>query len=119
MRIGIGPDVAVLAKDASGLAGAECRGFDVIIDAFSTASAQAYRPPTSRPGQGVDNVNQVAVSPSQIFAPGDATGYVLGCDERLVAPDGPSNVTTGMMAVAILGSSKSRPSHERFTVRDQ
>lgn len=109
MRIRIGPDVAVLAIDAFGLVGAECRGIDVIIDASSTASAQAYRHLhlVARLGRG--QRDQVAVFPSQTFAPGDTTGYVLGCDERLVAPDGPSKATTDTMAVAILDSSKSPP----------
>jgi putative NADH-flavin reductase len=39
----LGPDVAVLVKDAFDLVGDDLRGFDVIIDAFSTVSAQAYR----------------------------------------------------------------------------
>jgi uncharacterized protein len=39
----LGPDVAVLAKDAFDLVSDDLRGFDVIIDASSTASAQAYR----------------------------------------------------------------------------
>jgi len=47
-------------------------------------------------------VNWVAVSPSQTFAPGGATGYVLGRDKLLVAPDGSSHVTTDTMTVAIL-----------------
>jgi putative NADH-flavin reductase len=174
----LGPDVAVLAKDAFDLVGDDLKGFDVIIDAFNTAPAQAYRhldlaarlvsllrgTDTPRlvfivgagslatsddhhllvedlcrlPGaqtwvatpenqlkelrflQGVDNVNWVAVSPSQTFTPGDATGYVLGRDELLVAADGSSHVTTGTMAVAILDEIE-HPAHtrERFTVRDQ
>jgi hypothetical protein len=69
--------------------------------------------------QEVDNVNWVAVSPSQAFAPGEATGFVLGRDELLVAPDGSSHVSTGTMAVAILNEIEN-PAHvrERFTVRD-
>jgi len=174
----LGPDVAVLAKDAFTLTGDELRSFDVIIDAFNTVSAQAYRHldlaarlvallrETNTPRavfivgagslttgddhhllvedlrrsagarawiaapenqlkelrflQGVDNVNWVAVSPSQTFEPGNATGYVLGRDELLAAPDGSSRVTTGTMAVAILDEIE-HPSHtrERFTVRDQ
>ncbi len=70
--------------------------------------------------QGVYNVNWVAVSPSQTFAPGDATGYVLGRDELLVAPDGSSHVNTGTMAVAILDEIEHLGhTRERFTVRDQ
>lgn len=135
----LGSHVAVLAKDAFGLVSDDLRGFDVVVDAFSTAPAQAYRhldlaarlvsllrdTQTPRlvfilgagslttgedqhllvedlrhsPGaqawiatpenqlkelrflEGVDNVNWVAVSPSQTFVPGDATGFVLGRDE--------------------------------------
>jgi len=70
--------------------------------------------------QGVDNVNWVAVSPSRTFAPGEATGFVLGRDDLLVAPDGSSHVTTGTMAVAILDEIE-HPAHVRvrFTVRDE
>ena len=70
--------------------------------------------------QGVDNVNWVAVSPSRTFAPGEATGFVLGRDDLLVAPDGSSHVTTGTMAVAILYEIE-HPAHVRvrFTVRDE
>lgn len=64
-------------------------------------------------------MNWVAVSPSQAFTPGEATGFVLGRDELLVAPDGSSHVSTGTMAVAILNEIE-HPAHvrERFTVRD-
>jgi len=70
--------------------------------------------------QGVDNVNWVAVSPSRTFAPGEATGFVLGRDDLLVAPDGSSHVTTGTMAVAILDEIE-HPAHirDRFTVRGE
>jgi hypothetical protein len=70
--------------------------------------------------QCVDDVNWVAVSPSQTFVPGKATGFVLGRDELLVASDGSSHVTTGTMAVAMLNEIE-RPTHvrERFTVRDE
>jgi putative NADH-flavin reductase len=68
--------------------------------------------------QGVDDANWVGVSPSQNFVPGDATAFVLGEDELLVAPDGSSQVTTGTMAVAIMDEVE-HPVHirERFTVR--
>lgn len=173
----LGPDVAVLAKDAFNLTRDDLSRFDVVVDAFSTAPIQAYQhldlaarlvallrdTQTPRlvfilgagslatgkdhhllvedlrrsPGaetwiatpenqlkelrflEGVDNVNWVAVSPSKTFAPGAATGVVLGRDELLVAPDGSSYVTTGTMAVAILDEIE-HPDHirERFTVRD-
>lgn len=173
----LGPHVAVLAKDAFDLVSDDLRGFDVIIDAFSTAPAQAYRhldlaarlvsflrdtqsprlffilgagslatgqdhhllieDLRRSPGaqawiaapenqlkelrflQEVGNVNWVAVSPSQAFTPGEATGFVLGRDELLIAPDGSSHVSTGTMAVAILNEIE-HPAHvrERFTVRD-
>lgn len=41
-RMLLGPDVAVLAKDAFDLVSDDLMGFDVSIDAFST-KAQAYR----------------------------------------------------------------------------
>jgi uncharacterized protein len=173
----LGPDLPVLARDAFDLTGDDLSGFDVIIDAFSPAPAQAYQhldltarlvcllreTQTPRlvfivgagslttgedlhllvedlrglPGaqswiatpesqlaelrflRSVDNVNWVAVSPSRTFAPGEATGFVIGRDELLVAPDGSSHVTTGTMAVAILDEIE-HPAHirERFTVRD-
>jgi uncharacterized protein len=173
----LGPDVPVLTRDAFDLTGDDLSGFDVIIDAFSTAPAQAYQhldlatrlvsllreTQTPRlvvivgagslttgadhhllvedlrrlPGaqswiatpesqlaelrflRSVDNVNWVAVSPSQTFAPGEATDFVIGRDELLVAHDGSSHVTTGTMAVAILDEIE-HPAHtrERFTVRD-
>jgi hypothetical protein len=155
----LGPDVAVLAKDAFDLVSDDLRGFDVIIDAFSTAPAQAYRhldfaarlvsllrgtqsprlffilgagslvtgqdhhllveDLRRSPGaqawiaapenqlkelrflQEVDNVNCVAVSPSQAFTPGKATGFVLGRDELLVAPDGSSHVSTTRSDLAL------------------
>src|SRR5665213_3137891 len=62
--------------------------------------------------QGVDNVNWVAVSPSRTFAPGEATGFVLGRDDMLVAPDGSSHLTPGTMAVAILDEIE-HPAHVR------
>ena len=58
---------------------------------------------------GVDNVNWVAVSPSNTFAPGESTGFVLGRDEMLVAPDGSSHLTPGTMAVAILNTRSKIP----------
>ena len=69
--------------------------------------------------QGVDDVDWVAVSPSRDFVPGEATSFVLGRDELLIAPDGSSRVTTGTMAVAILDEVE-HPTHirERFTVRN-
>lgn len=39
----LGPDVAVLAKDAFDLVSDDLTGFDAVIDAFSAAPAQAYR----------------------------------------------------------------------------
>jgi uncharacterized protein len=39
----LGPDVPVLTRDAFDLTGDDLSGFDVIIDAFSTAPAQAYQ----------------------------------------------------------------------------
>jgi uncharacterized protein len=165
-----GPDVAVPAKDAFDLVSDDLRAFDVVIDAFSTTPAQAYRhldlaarlvsllrdTQTPRlvfivgagslttgkdqhllvedlrrsPGatawiaapenqlkelrflQDVDNVNWIAVSPSQTFAPGDATGFVLGRDELLVAPGGSSHVSTGTMAVALLDEIEPPPIFE-------
>jgi len=68
----------------------------------------------------VDDVNWVAVSPSQTFVPGATTGYVTGKDDLLFGPDGTSQVTTGTMAIAILDEIEN-PQHirERFTVRDE
>lgn len=173
----LGRDAPALVKDAFALHADDLRRFEVVIDAFSTAPAQAYRhldlaarlvallretevprlvvivgagslttgddhhllveDLRRAPGaeswvatpenqlaelrflQGVVNVNWVAVSPSQTFTPADATGYVLGEDELLVAPDGSSQVTTGTMAVAILDEiERPRHSRKRFTVRD-
>ncbi|MGH8995128.1 MAG: NAD(P)H-binding protein [Acidimicrobiales bacterium] len=174
----LGPKVVVVAKDAFDLVAGDLRNFAVVVDAFSTAPAQAYRHldlaarlvsllrGTDKPRlvfivgagslttgadhhllvedlrrspdaeawiatpenqlkelrflQGVDNVNWVAVSPSQTFVPGEATGFVLGRDELLVAPDGSSHVTTGTMAVALMNEIE-HPTHikERFTVRDE
>lgn len=39
----LGAGFAVLARDAFDLTGADLRGFDVIVDAFSAAPAQAYQ----------------------------------------------------------------------------
>ncbi|HXT89926.1 MAG TPA: hypothetical protein VN714_11795 [Trebonia sp.] len=59
------------------------------------------------------------MSPSQTFARGEATGFVLGSDELLVAPDGTSHVSTGTMAVAVFDEIEhSAHLRERFTVRD-
>src|SRR5665213_3011652 len=58
---------------------------------------------------GVDNVNWIAVSPSNTFAPGESTGFVLGRDDMLVAPDGSSHLTPGTMAVAILNTRSKIP----------
>jgi uncharacterized protein len=70
--------------------------------------------------QGVDNVNWVAVCPSQTFAPGEAIGFVLGRDELLVVPDGSSRVTTETVVAAILNEIE-YPARvrDRFTVRDE
>jgi uncharacterized protein len=174
----LGADATVLVKDAFDLVYDDLREFDAVIDAFSTAPAQAYQhvdlatrliallrdtqaprlvfilgAGSLRTGEdhhllvedlrespgaeswiatpenqlkelqflrGVDNVNWVGVSPSQTFAPGEATRPVLGRDDLLVAPDGASHVTTGTMAVAILNEIE-EPQHlrERFTVRDE
>nr|WP_324910527.1 NAD(P)H-binding protein [Baekduia sp.] len=173
----LGGDVPVLDRDAFALVREDLVAFDVVVDAFSTAPAQAYRHldlaarvigllrETTAPrlvfivGAGslmtgedhhllvedlrkapearawiatpesqlkelrflewVDNVEWVAVSPSETFVPGEAGEVVLGRDELLVAPDGASRVTTGTMAMAILDEIE-RPAHrqERFTVRD-
>ncbi|GAB3210873.1 NAD(P)-dependent oxidoreductase [Marinactinospora thermotolerans] len=68
----------------------------------------------------VTDVDWVGVSPSALFAPGEATEVVLGSDELLVASDGTSHTSTGTMAVAILDEIE-RPAHRRtrFTVGDR
>jgi uncharacterized protein len=68
----------------------------------------------------VTDVDWVGVSPSALFAPGEATEPVLGTDELLVAGDGQSHTTTGTMAVAILDELEN-PAHRqtRFTVSDR
>ena len=70
---------------------------------------------------GVDNVNWVAVSPSNTFAPGESTGFVLGRDEMLVAPDGSSHLTTRNDGSRDPQHEIEDPGHvcERFTVRDE
>jgi putative NADH-flavin reductase len=172
-----GPDASVLAMDAFALEAADLAGYDVVVNAFSTPPAHAYRHVdlatrlvallrgTDRPRlvfilgagslrtgddhhllvedlrqlpnaeawvatpenqleelrflEGVDDVNWVGVSPSQMFTEGEATGFTLGRDELLFAPDGSSHVTTGTMAVALLDEIEN-PAHvrERFTVCD-
>ena len=47
----LGPHVAVLAKDAFDLVSDDLRGFDVIIDAFSTALARATATSACRPAR--------------------------------------------------------------------
>lgn len=70
--------------------------------------------------RGVTDVDWVGVSPSALFAPGEATQPVLGGDELLIASDGGSHTTTGTMAVAVLDEIE-RPAHHRtrFTVGDR
>jgi hypothetical protein len=91
----LGPHVAVLAKDAFDLVSDDLRGFDVIIDAFSTAPAQAYRTSTLPPGSSLLRDTQ---SPADLHSRCRESGHGSGSPP---APDGSSHVSTTRSDLAL------------------